>query len=217
MSITIAEEVLLLGYREDTGRPLVGQAELDSALAGAVLAELALHDRIELADQKVVVRDPTPLGDAELDAALARIAAEKRHRKPDWWVYRLRTGLRERLLERLVGRGALTEQRSKVLGLFTVRRYPEQDARLERLTRERLGAVLAGAEPDARTAVTVAILDAARILKKVFPYAAKTRVKEIVDGDWAGAAVAKTIAAINAAAAAAITAAVAAGAAGSGS
>ncbi|WP_235558234.1 GPP34 family phosphoprotein [Sphaerimonospora mesophila] len=36
--MTIAEEVLLPAYRDDTGRPLVGSVELDAAVAGAVLA-----------------------------------------------------------------------------------------------------------------------------------------------------------------------------------
>ncbi|MEV7907880.1 GOLPH3/VPS74 family protein, partial [Streptomyces anulatus] len=80
----IAEEVLLLAYGEVEGRQLVGSSELDAALGGSLLAELAVNGRIDLADKRVTVLDPTPLGDEELDATLARIAAEPKERKPEW-------------------------------------------------------------------------------------------------------------------------------------
>src|ERR1044072_8144044 len=119
---TIAEEVLLLAYDEEQGRQLIGSSELDGALGGAVLAglaaalggallaELTVGGRIDLADKKVTVLDATPVGDEELDAALARIAAESKARKPEWWVQRLHSGkLRRRLLSRLAERGVLDE------------------------------------------------------------------------------------------------------------
>lgn len=59
--MTIAEEVLPLACRDDTGTPLIGSAGLDAALAGAVLAELTLNGRIDLEGKKVVVTDPLRL------------------------------------------------------------------------------------------------------------------------------------------------------------
>src|ERR1044072_1906891 len=107
---TIAEEVLLLAYDEEQGRQLIGSSERDAPLGGALLAELTVGGRIDLADKKVTVLDATPVGDEELDAALARIAAESKARKPEWWVQRLHSGkLRRRLLSRLAERGVLDE------------------------------------------------------------------------------------------------------------
>jgi hypothetical protein len=45
--------------------------------------------------------------------------------------------------------------------------------------------------------VLIAVMHAAKLDRKAFPGADKARVKEIAEGDWAGDAVAKTIAAIN--------------------
>ncbi|WP_326826693.1 GOLPH3/VPS74 family protein [Streptosporangium sp. NBC_01756] len=197
---TIAEEVLLLAYSEDEGRQLVGSSELDAALGGALLAELAVNGRIDLADKKVTVLDPTPLGDEELDATLARIAAESKERKPDWWVYKLHSAkLRKRLLTRLAEQGVLREEQRKILGIFPSTRYPESDPRVEEEIRERVRSVLSGAVPDERVAVLVAVLHAAKVDRKAFPDASRERIKEITEGDWAGKAVAKTIAAINSA------------------
>ncbi|TMR12584.1 GPP34 family phosphoprotein [Nonomuraea turkmeniaca] len=216
MTVTIAEELLLLAYNE-AGKPLINSMQLDPALAGAILAELAVADRVELSGKKVTLKDPAPLGDDELDATLTRIAAERKDRKPEWWVQRLKSAkLRKRLLTKLAAAGVLTEERSKVLSIFPITRWPEAQPGVEANVRERVSAVLAGADPDARSAVLIAIMHAAKLDRKAFPGASKARVKEIAEGAWAGDAVAKTIAAINAAAIAAISAATAATVASSG-
>ncbi|MEU1877606.1 GPP34 family phosphoprotein, partial [Streptosporangium sp. NPDC020072] len=197
---TIAEEILLLAYDEAEGRLLTSSIELDAALGGSLLAELAVNGRIDLADRKVTVLDPTPLGERELDATLALIAAETRRRKADWWVRKLySSGVRKRLLSGLAERGVLDERRHKVLGLFPSTRYPERDPRIEREIRQRIGDVLTGAEPDERSAVLIAVLHAAKIDRKAFPGADKARIKEITEGRWAADAVARSIAAVNAA------------------
>ncbi|WP_084962689.1 GOLPH3/VPS74 family protein [Thermoactinospora rubra] len=211
MSVTIAEELLLLAHSEDEGRQLIDSTSLDAALSGAILAELALGGRVDLEGKKVAVRDATPLGDEELDAALARIAEDGKERKPDWWIHKFHSAkLRKRLLTRLADRGALSERKGKVLGVFPTTRWPEADGRIEAGVRERVASALAGADPDARTAVLVAIMHACKLDRKAFPGADKDRIKQIAEGRWAGDAVAKTIAAINAAVMAGAVAAIAA-------
>ncbi|MBX6381958.1 MAG: GPP34 family phosphoprotein [Microbispora sp.] len=208
MTLTIAEEVLLLAYREDTGTPIIGSVELDCALAGALLADLAVRGRVNLDGTKVVPVDRTPMGDEELDTTLTRISEEPRPRKADWWVGKLRAGkLRKRLLTRLAARGVLSEQEGKILGIFPTTRYPELDPSPERGVRERVGSVLAGAEPDERTAALIAVMHAAKLDRKAFPDAPKGRVREIAQGRWTGEAVRKTIASVHAAVAAAAAAA----------
>ncbi|WP_431920660.1 GOLPH3/VPS74 family protein [Nonomuraea jabiensis] len=199
MTVTIAEELLLLAYNDEKGTQLVSGTQLDPALAGALLAELAVSGRLELSDKKVTVKDPSPLGDSELDATLARIAEEGKERKPAWWVQRLQSAkLRKRLLTRLAESGVLAEQRGKVLGIFPTTRWPEADPDVEAAVRDRVISALAGADPDARTAVLIAIAHAAKLDRKAFPEASRQRVKEIAEGAWTADAVAQTIAAINA-------------------
>ncbi|GAA4054283.1 GOLPH3/VPS74 family protein [Nonomuraea soli] len=214
MSVTIAEELLLLAHSEEAGKQLVDSTSLNLALGGALLAELALGERIDLEGRHVVVKDPTPLGDGELDRALARIVEETKPRKPDWWVNKLHAGkLRDRLLTRLADAGVLTEQQGKVLGIFPSKRWPEADGTVEAGVRERIASALGGSDPDPRTAVLVAVMHAVKLERKAFPGADKKRIKEIAEGEWAGAAVARTIASIQAAImAGAVAAVVAAGA-----
>ncbi|WP_157248449.1 GOLPH3/VPS74 family protein [Nonomuraea typhae] len=206
MNVTIAEEVLLLALGEEDGRQLIPSMQLDSALGGAILAELAVKERLTLTGKKVTVVNSAPLGDDELDAVLTRIAGDGKERRPEWWVQKLYSGkLRKRLLERLAARGTLTEQRAKVLGLFPTTRWPEADGSVEAEVRARVAAALAGSDPDAATAVLVAVLHAAKLDRKAFPGADPKRVKEIAEGQWAGDAVAKLISTINSAIMVAVT------------
>ncbi|NRQ31566.1 GPP34 family phosphoprotein [Nonomuraea sp. NN258] len=198
MTMTIAEELLLLAYSEEEGKQLIAAAQLDPALGGAILAELAVAGRVELSDKKVAVIDPTPLGDEELDSALARMAAEDKERKPVWWVQKLYSSkLRRRLLTRLAENGVLAEERGKVLGIFPTTRWPESNPEVEAGVRARVAHALSGEDPDARTAVLIALMHVSKLDAKAFPGADRRRVKEIAEGAWAADAVAKTIAAIN--------------------
>jgi hypothetical protein len=85
-----------------------------------------------------------------------------------------------------------------VLGVFPVRRFPETDGTVERELRARLGdVVLRGAEPDDRSAGLVALLHGAKLHRLAFPDLPRRevapRMREISEGQWAGASVRKAI------------------------
>ena len=68
----LGEDLLLLAL--DAGRGRLGRTFMISyGLMGAELVRLAACGRIDIVDGQVVVRSPAPTGDADLDAALARI------------------------------------------------------------------------------------------------------------------------------------------------
>ncbi|MCO5997772.1 GOLPH3/VPS74 family protein [Actinoallomurus rhizosphaericola] len=211
--LTLADELLLLALREQDGSAMIGSTDLACGMAGALLAELALAERVQLVDGRVVAVDPSPLGDPDLDALLARITADGRRRKAEQWVDRARAGIRKRRLARLVAIGILGTREHRVL-VFRHTTYPERDPRPEQELRARLRAVLGGAPADERSSALLAIVHACRLDRKAFPdvdrQVLRRRVKEITEEQWAGRAVAKAIAAIQLAVVAATSAAVAA-------
>ena len=104
----LAEDLLLLLTDDDTGKLAASSAEVDVALGGALLVELALMQRVDVAgrDERVregrlVVRDPGPTGDGLLDQALT-LVGQKEGKKPQGVVARLEKRARVRLYERLV-------------------------------------------------------------------------------------------------------------------
>jgi Golgi phosphoprotein 3 (GPP34) len=212
MDVTLAEELLLIAYNDETGKVGAGGPELDCGLAGALLLELALAGRIDVVDGKITVLDPAAAGEVLTDTALARIIREGKARKPEWWVGKLRSKLRADVLARLTERGVLRLERHKVMGLFPVRRYPSVDPATENSARARLDmAVVKGVEADPRTAALASLLHACGLAKRTFPdidrRQLKARMKEINEGQWAGAAVRKAIQSIHAAVAASTVAA----------
>jgi hypothetical protein len=197
---SIADELLLLGY-DDAGEPAIGQPALDYALSGAVLVELALAGRIGISDQRVDVLQPTPTGDAVVDAALAAIAKDQKRRKPNDWIGRLTDGLREKLLERQIEAGVLRREEGKVLWVFPHTTYPTVDGETpaaEVATRNRLASAIdSEGRIDPRTAALCGLVVAAGMERNVFPdrpvKEVRKRLKEIADGDWASAAVKQAI------------------------
>ena len=217
----IAEDLLLLLYDDETGKPLTGSPGLDYALAGAVLIELTLSRKLDITIDgktgRLHVLDGAPTGDPILDERLAYVV-KKPGKKPKDQIGALSKRLRDQLLARLAERGVLEQDQGRVLGLFPVTRWPAKDARHEQDVRAKLESVLkVGTTPDEPTAALIALLSALNVVPKVVTdtvdkKALKKRAKEIADSDWAAAAVKKAVTEMQAAVTAAIVVASSAGA-----
>ena len=78
----IAEEFLLLSLNSETGKSMLGSDRLGPALGGALVAELALMERIGVTPPeagwnkrgRLTITNLTPTDDTELDEALRKIA-----------------------------------------------------------------------------------------------------------------------------------------------
>ena len=85
-----ASELLLLLHSDDTGYFVpIPEWRMSCALAGAVLMDLALENRIDSDLESLTLTDPTPTGDSLLDPVLEEIAADDRIHAPQYWVERI--------------------------------------------------------------------------------------------------------------------------------
>ncbi len=172
MKLSIPEELLLLMLDDETGRlhDSAGPGG-DLALAGAVLAELSLAGRIDSDPHRLWVADRTPTGDALLDAALARIAAEVAPRHSRHWIGMFGADaeeLREALFRRLVEKGVLREEKGRFLWVFPERRYPAVSGREEREVKARILGVLFDDDiPDAHDALLIGLCRAANLFGSI--------------------------------------------------
>ncbi|MFC7448156.1 GOLPH3/VPS74 family protein [Rhodococcus daqingensis] len=206
----LAEDLLLLLLDDESGKPLVDGTALPRALAGAVLLELALGgvvrpagDGEEVKKGRLVLTDAAPPEDPILARAVARIR-ESKPLKPERAIEKIDQRLREAVLQRIVERGWVHEARSRLLGIFPTKVWPAVDESHERAVRDELRAALVdGATPSERTAALISLLSAVDAAAKVVTdgdrRAIKKRAKEIAEGEWAGAAVRRTVEAVNAA------------------
>ena len=204
----IAEDLLLLLTNDTSGQLAVPAAHADAALGGAVLAELALLGKVDLAGEadagkpgRLVVRDPSPPGDAVLDAALEVVLAHQ-GKKPSAVIRPLGKHLRQILHERLTAAGVLRAQQARILGIFPAHRWPALDTSHEEQVRQQLAGALTGqAAPDCRAAELIALLHALNCEHKVIDprqfwlsrRQLRARAGEIATDDWASAAVREVI------------------------
>ncbi len=171
-------------------------------MAAGLLLELVMAGRVTVRGGCVEVFDPTPTGDALLDGRLDRLTRwvheASTSRKVTAWLTRDHAKGSQDVVDSLVARGLVTEEKHRALGVFPVRRYPEADGTVERELRARLAAaVLEGAEPDARTSALVALVHATGMHRQAFPGLPKKqvdpRMAEIAEGHWAGVRVREAI------------------------
>src|SRR5262245_2874251 len=102
----LGEDLLLLALDAGRGRP-ERTFVISYALMGAELVQLAASGRIDIVDDQIVLISQAPTGDAELDAALARIGEPDSSPRPVVWVARPLPGITTRYLERLRGAGVM--------------------------------------------------------------------------------------------------------------
>ena len=170
--LRFAEEIVLLLLNDDDGRfARVPNVSLDYALAGGVLMDLALENRIDTDLEKLVLIDATPTGDTLLDPTLAEIV-EGGGNDARYWVERTAVrsdALREEVLKRLVDQGILERWEDRFLWVFKTRRYPMVDGEVQREVKLRIMGVLFSDEiPDPRDIVIICVADACGIFKSIF-------------------------------------------------
>ncbi|MFE3557537.1 GPP34 family phosphoprotein [Streptomyces sp. NPDC059193] len=220
MTVTLAEEIMLLSLDDESGATRQRQA-VGWAVAGGILLELVLAERVTVKGKYLELSDDTPTGEELIDGRLGLMGTWLRgrsKRRVTDWLTKDQAKAVGAAVERLRERGVVAVEESKVFGVFPRRRYPEADGTVERALRERLGAVvLEGAEPDERTAGLVALLHAAKLHRLAFPDLPRgqvsARMAEIAAGKWAAESVRAAIRDMQAAmvAATAVTVVVAAG------
>ena len=185
--LTFAEEILLLLLDDESGEFVPVPAwSRQCALAGAVLMDLALQNRIDTDLRKLVVVDPSPTGDDLLDPILAEIVEETAIHDARHWVERIaeeQSGrIQDGALSRLVKRRILESEGGRLLWAFRTRRYPTIDGKAEREVKLRIMHVLFSDEiPGPRDIVVICLADACRIFNQIMPKKEVKQVRERID------------------------------------
>jgi len=214
----IAEDLLLLLTDDRSGKAVVDSQRLGLALAGAVLVELVLAERVAVTDagrwgsgSRVALVNPAPVGDQLLDGAMHRIAKGRQPVSAQSLLTTLGKGLPDAVRHRLVGRGVLRAEEGRVLGIFPARAWPAADPAHEAGVRAALwDVVVVGRTPTDREVCLVALLHAVDQVPKQFASAGMTarqlreRAKVLSQGNVGGEAARRAIEAANAAVMAAV-------------
>ena len=184
--LRFAEELLLLTLDDENGRfARVPDRLMRYALAGGVLMDLALENRIDTDLKNLILVDSTPLQDSLLDPTLADIAQADDTKDARFWVERtaLRADtIREVALNRLVEQGILKREEDRFMWVFQARRYPIVDNTAEREVKLRIMEVLFSDQiPDPRDVVIIGLAHACDIFKGILSARELARVADRID------------------------------------
>ena len=201
-----AEEVLLLLLNEETGYFVpIPEWKLSCALAGSVLIDLSLEDRIDSDLRTLTLLDATPTGDELLDPVLEDLAMCKQVHPPQYWVERVARRSDEIsavALKRLVRVGVLNADAGGFWSLSKKvahsRRYPVIDGRTGVEIKSRIMRLLFSDEiPDPRDCAIVSLMNSCggmRVMLDPDEYdLAETRIELLSGMDLIGRAIGEAV------------------------
>ena len=204
--IRLTEELILLMLDESSGYlEMVPGWDFSCVMAGAVIADLALEDRIDTDLQSLYLLDATPTGDRLLDPTLEEISNAEDRSDTQYWVERNTARAEEIVtltLQRLVDKGVLDYESG---GFWTLSRsvsrsgvYPSADGAIRKEAKARiLNVVLNDDIPDPRDVILVGLMhtcDGFKLLLSEEDYEEKLeRIETVAAMDLVGRSVATAV------------------------
>lgn len=170
--LTMLEEVVLLAVDERNGG-LRSTREYSTAygLVGAVFFDLALAGKIDTDTEEVQIIDTTPTGNLTLDRVLSHMAARPHLKTVTAWIEEIfheRSDLEGEALASLIASGILRHEKSKLLWIIDVERFPLVDNKPQQHVRLRLAqAILSDDIPETRDIMLVSIAEPCGLLQFV--------------------------------------------------
>ena len=170
--LTMLEEVVLLAVDEKTGG-LRSAREFATAyaLVGAVFFDLALARKIDTDTDAIRIVDPTPTGNATLDRVLADMARRPDLQTVKQWIEEIflrKDDLEGEALRSLIARGILRHEKSKLLWIIDVERFPLADNKPQQHVKLRLAqAILSDEIPATRDIMLVSLAEPCGLLEYV--------------------------------------------------
>lgn len=162
--LTLAEDIILLLLDDDTGKlASIDLMTLNYAMAGAVLMDLALRNKIDNDLESLIVADSTPTGLQMLDTYLDKISSENKENNTRYWLTELSNygeDIVDSALNMLVEKKILKTEEKKILWVISTRVYPMIDDKEEKEVKRRIIDLLMSDEiPTPQDVVLVSLMD----------------------------------------------------------
>ncbi len=162
--LTLAEDIILLLLDDDTGKlASIDLMTLNYAMAGAVLMDLALRNKIDNDLESLIIADSTPTGLQMLDTYLDKISSENKENNTRYWLTELSNygeEIVDSALNMLVEKKILKTEEKKILWVIGIRVYPMVDDKEEKEVKRRIVDLLMSDEiPTPQDVVLVSLMD----------------------------------------------------------
>lgn len=162
--LTLAEDIIILLLDDDTGKlASIDLMTLNYAMAGAVLMDLALRNKIDNDLESLIVADSTPTGLQMLDTYLDKISSENKENNTRYWLTELSNygeDIVDSALNMLVEKKILKTEEKKILWVIGTRVYPMIDDKEEKEVKRRIiDLLMSDVIPTPQDVVLVSLMD----------------------------------------------------------
>ena len=128
-NLNLIDKLVLLALDDDKGTFLSDSMLFGYCIAGAILFELSIKERIQIFENKVQITNKEKLNDEVLDYCLEMISDSKKERKVNHWIEAIGNkegALRKKALAKLISLEILEEKENKILWIFTNKKYRQR-------------------------------------------------------------------------------------------
>lgn len=201
MELNLIDQLTLLALDDDKGTLLADSTSYSYAIAGALVMELALDERIDLSGEKVVLKDKTKTNDKIVDTYFEAIIESKKERKINYWVEKFGNKadkIKRDTIDKLIDNRILEKKEDKILWIFSYSKYPAQNSRPENQLRKRLYDIIVNSHrPELKEIMLLNLIESCSLGKEVFGKEQvktfKKRLKSINEYDHLGDSISKSV------------------------
>lgn len=201
MNLNLIDQLTLLALNDEKGSFVAEYMSFGYALAGAVILELSLQDKIEIRDKKIELKSSKTCGDILLDYFLDKIRNSKKKRSIQSWVEIMgdkESYIKEETVNKLIEGNILTRKEEKILWVFSNDKFPTQNAKPENELKKRLNTILTNSQDILpKEAMLISLVDMCELNKEVFGKEGakkyKKQIKEIIENAQLSSEVGKAV------------------------
>jgi len=219
-----AEKFFLIAHHPEKGRFMISQIYLQYGIAGALLLDLIVEDRIEMADKRLILKSASVSANPVINDVITLMSQASKPRKADYWVRKLATRhIRYKwlVLKGLADKRMVRIEEKKFLGLIPYRQsYLVESYTRSNMIRQLKNEIMAYTrEPSIANTALAGLIEACRMhrilsddrdeLKTI-----RTNLKKIIKESPVSDVVSQTISQVQAAIISSVTAAIFASTAG---
>jgi len=184
INLSILDKLVLLALDDKKGNFVSNSLVFGYCMAGAVLFELSIKERIQITENKIKILNRKSLNDKALDYCLELISESKKDRKLNAWIEVIgnKEGtLRKKILEKLIGLEILQEKENKILWIFNNNKYPTKNEVPENLLKKRLNQIITeNAKAEADEIMLISLIDSCDLNQEVYGKEIAQRKDDII-------------------------------------
>jgi len=184
LDLNLLDKLFLLALDDEKGTFVSESEVFGYCIAGAILFELSIKERIQIVENKVKIANKEKLNDEVLDYCLEIISDSKKDRIVSHWIESIGSkegSLRKKVLDKLISLEILEEKENKILWVFTNKKYPTKNELPENRLRKRLSDIIVNkSKAEMDEIMIISLVDSCGLNKEVYgKEIAKNKDKEI--------------------------------------